>query len=653
MLCINKITSSSVVDFAAEELKKYLRMMMPEGGDVKISFNPNAKDGFRLGLMGDFGLDTSDAPDTELDDIIYIDCDTCGGIIAGCNPRSVLLAVYEYLRKNGCRWLMPGVDGEYIPMKEIAPVKYRRKPTMRYRGNCIEGAISQDNLVAYIDFMPKVGLNTFMLQFRIPDIFYDRYYGKSNITRVSVTERVGRDAMVQWTRAAECEMAKRGIMLHSYGHGFTVDPFISTPSRSGWGKADISIFPEDKRDYIAMIDGVREFRCGVPTNTNICMSSEKARLEIAKYVADYAESHSNTDFLNVWLADNYNNHCECEKCAALRPSDFYVTLLNDIDGELTARDLNTRIVFIVYVDTSWAPIREKIGNPERFTLMLAPITRNYSYTLRGDDAAETLPYVRNKLTMPKNLAEYLAYFEEWKKNFDGASVCFEYHFWLPMNYDLSGIRIARRVYEDALLYKERGLDGIIECGSQRTFFPHGLGFYTHARVLFDSSLSFEEITEDYFSHAFGEDWQKFYDYLVSLEKALPFEHLSKVKPSENFYSEKIAESLKSIPEICRVGEELIKAHYNSDVRIRTVSVRILEYYNEFMLKFGEIATAKAKGENDEAQRLYDGFIARYASFEAYLKYYVDMHQTVRALDQLIVCKSTSDTDGDVGRVSVI
>ena len=57
MLHIYKITSNSIVDFAAEELKKYLRMMMPESGDVKISYDPTAKCGFRLGLMQDFSLD--------------------------------------------------------------------------------------------------------------------------------------------------------------------------------------------------------------------------------------------------------------------------------------------------------------------------------------------------------------------------------------------------------------------------------------------------------------------------------------------------------------------------------------------------------------------------------------------------------------------
>ena len=101
MLYINKISSAEPIDFAALELKKYLRMMMPEGGDVKILFDPGARDGFRLGLMSDLGLDTSDAEDPSLDDLMYIDCNAIGGIIAGSNPRAVLLAVYEYLRQNG------------------------------------------------------------------------------------------------------------------------------------------------------------------------------------------------------------------------------------------------------------------------------------------------------------------------------------------------------------------------------------------------------------------------------------------------------------------------------------------------------------------------------------------------------------------------
>ena len=70
MFTIYKFTSHETVDFAASELKKYLRMMMPNGGDIKITYSPDAKDGFRLGLMEDFGLDISEAADVELDDLL-------------------------------------------------------------------------------------------------------------------------------------------------------------------------------------------------------------------------------------------------------------------------------------------------------------------------------------------------------------------------------------------------------------------------------------------------------------------------------------------------------------------------------------------------------------------------------------------------------
>ena len=136
MYKIQKITSHHVVDFAAEELKKYLRMMMPRCGEIAIDFAPDAKDGFRLGLMADLGIDTSEAQDLTLDDILHIDTDGENGIIAGSNPRSVLLAVYRYLHENGCRWLYPGVDGDFVPMKDIEPVSYHKMADHRFRGFC-------------------------------------------------------------------------------------------------------------------------------------------------------------------------------------------------------------------------------------------------------------------------------------------------------------------------------------------------------------------------------------------------------------------------------------------------------------------------------------------------------------------------------------
>ena len=39
MLKIYKVSNGSAIDFAAEELKKYLRMMMPDGNDIAVAFD--------------------------------------------------------------------------------------------------------------------------------------------------------------------------------------------------------------------------------------------------------------------------------------------------------------------------------------------------------------------------------------------------------------------------------------------------------------------------------------------------------------------------------------------------------------------------------------------------------------------------------------
>jgi len=313
MFHIYKTISTSAIDYTAEELKKYLRMMMPEGGDIKIGYNSKAIDGFRLGLMQDFGLDTSDVDNTELDDIIYIDCDEHGGIIAGDNPRSVLFAVYEYLRANGCRWLYPGVDGEYIPRKNITSVKCRHVPPMRYRGYAAEGAVYRDAELDFIDFMAKLGMNTYMIEFRIPRSYYEKYYAHFRNDSRRVPEPISDELVLQWKRGTEAEIAKRGLQFHDIGHGWTVDPF-GIDSKYAWEKIDESLVPKDMIKYLAEVNGVRGLHGGRPANTQFCMSNPEARKLFADFVVKYAEEHSNIDFLHVWLADDINNHCECAEC---------------------------------------------------------------------------------------------------------------------------------------------------------------------------------------------------------------------------------------------------------------------------------------------------------------------------------------------------
>ena len=627
MLTINKIMCAEAVDFAAQELKKYLRMMMPECGEIKIAFNPMANDGFRLGLMQDFGLDISDAEDTELDDILYINCDTCGGIIAGNNERSVLLAVYEYLRQNGCRWLLPGVDGEFIPMQDIVPVKYRHKPSCRYRGQCNEGAEFQPDMMEIIDWIPKVGMNVFMIENENPVDYYRQYYSHDFNTENRPPEPASDRQIYQWKRQCETEISKRGLQFHDIGHGFTVAPF-GIKFNSDYPGEDIdSTLTDEQRSVLAEIGGKRALHKVHPLCTNLCMSQAKARSKVADYILNYASKHTNTDYLHVWLADGTNNHCECTECQKKTPSDFYMMLMNEVDEKLTAANLNTRIVFICYVDTFWAPLEEKIKNTKRFTMLFAPIFRSYAYSMpdgRGKTKLE--PYKRNNNVFPPDLASSFDYLDEWKKVWKGAIVAYEYHFWRHQTYSISGQMQARLLNNDVKLYKQNGVDGIIEDGSQRSFFPNGLRYYTYARTLYDTSLSFEEIEEDYLSHAYGEDWRAFRDYLNELEDALPHAFFSRdeaKKRPEGHYDPKMAKKIATILQITKKGRALIESHYNSDYRARTVLIRLLEKHAIFCDLISAWMSAKANGEIDRAKELYDHARVEFGKYEVEIEKYFD------------------------------
>ena len=619
MLRINKITSASPVDFAAEELKKYLRMMMPECGDIKIAYDPSATNGFRLGLMSDFGLDTSDAEDADIDDILYIDCHTEGGIIAGSNPRSVLLSVYEYLRQNGCRWLFPGVDGELIPMQDIVPVKYRFKPSCRYRGQCNEGAEFQQCMLDVIDFTPKVGMNAFMIEFIIPRRYYDFYYlHDENPTRAP--ETISDKQILQWKRQCETEIAKRGLQLHDIGHGFTVDAFGID---SNLKNQDDSIIPPENLQYMAMKGGKRGLRHRRPICTNFCMSNPKAREIVADYVADYSEKHSNSEFLHVWLADSENAHCECDQCRKMRPTDWYMLLLNEIDEKLTKKNLDTKIVFIVYIDSTWAPLYERLKNEKRFAILFAPITRSYLTTLpESGVTSKTKPFaeVDGKLPFPNSLEEYLAYFKEWRQIYKGGAFAYEYHFWIHQCADLGGITLSERISEDIKAYEDNELNGVIEDGSQRSFFPTGLAFYTYARTLFDTSLSFEEIAEDYLSASFGEDWRLFYDYLKKMGDLFDFKYLEGAFATSNknfnYAVPENIEKLRQVEAHANVGRALVASHFNYDERARTASVRLLLHHADLCEGLAKMLIKKGEGDEEGAIEAYKKLILKLGAKES-------------------------------------
>ena len=630
MYKVFKVTAHPTVDFAAEELKKYLGMMMPDCDGIDIAYG-SADTGLRLGLMSDLGLDTSEAEDIFLDDILHVDVDDKGnGVLAGSNPRSVLLAVYRYLQENGCRWLFPGVDGELIPIKEIGAVYYHKMADCRFRGQCNEGAEFQSNMLEVIDFCPKIGLNVFMIEFFNPRWYYDAYYNHIyNPAREK--EPISDETVLQWKRQCEAEIEKRGLQLHDIGHGWTAEPF-ATDTRENVVIDEATAYTDEMRPYIAMTNGRRGlFQPNPhPYNTNICMSNPKAREIANRAVVDYAQKHRNVDYLHVWLADCWNNHCECDACRRKTPSDWYVMMMNELDEMLTAAGLHTRIVFICYVDTSWPPIEARLNNPRRFTLLVAPITRDYTVAVREDIEGVTYPpYKRNENELFKDGNQYVKVGFDWQKRCSVSAMLYEYHFYVHQYFDPGVLRFARVVYDDIIRYKKHGYQGLINDCSQRSYWPNGFAFYLYGQVLFDTSLQFEDLLADYFSHAYGADWREVVAIFEKIGKAVDRDYISGKRSADRSIDERynpaVAKELAAMPQIAADCKGFLEAHRAMPHRVQALAFKLLRYYMDYCVGLAAALVPLCSGKTREAREAYEAFLADFGRRECEIETYYDQY----------------------------
>ena len=206
---------------------------------------------------------------------------------------------------------------------------------------------------------------------------------------------------------------------------------------------------------------------------------------------------------------------------------------------------------------------------------------------------------------------------------------------------------AKLLYDDVQIYKNEGIDGIIACGSQRSLFPNAHRLYTFARAMYDTTLSYKEIEADYMSHAYGDSWCEIRDYMRRLEEALPFDFFSRDEArgrDNGHYDPDMAEKISTIREITKEGRELIKKHYNSDVRVRTVSIRLLEKHAYFSDLISDWMAAKARGELDRAKELLEFARVEFGKYESEIKRYFDHGQYFLEFGHCQNAKSKSKDD---------
>ena len=572
---------SETIAFALSELNRYYNILTADNGLIaEAKVIPEE-------FSGGF-----EKYDPFFDDAYTVRAESGRFEITASNERSVLLAVYGFLRKLGCIFTRPGEGGEVLPAvkKENFCGELRFKAKYRHRGVAIEGAVSYENVAVMIDYLPKNGYNSYFLQFDNSYEFFERWYlHKSN-------EKLAPEPfdINKIYHKVVSEIKKRSLVLHSVGHGWTAKAVGC--SVTGWDKHEC----EKDNELLALVNGERKYFKDVPSNTNLCYSNPAAQEAFAKCVADYAENHPETDVLHVWLADDCKNFCECENCKELLPSDSYVLVLNKIDEMLSARKIKTRIAFLAYCELLWAPVKYKIENEDRFILMFAPITRPFSQNI-SDEAENSLyvkteAFVLNKSAFPGDLTRNLAFLRDWKKVFKGDSFIFDYPLMWEINKDISTLRLPEIIKKDVAGFEKLGLNGEISCQLQRAFFPHG-----YSQTVLGLELCGEKTDSDFkkrfFGGVYGDLSEKSLVFFEQTAKNLPVDYFRYDIPEVCFsVSESAkAESLLVAEFSAEIAEELKKAKKSEEKS----NLEILAVWLKYVGMLSEAIGQKARGEDCE------------------------------------------------------
>lgn len=589
---------NNVLKFAAEELEYYLQKMNPQ---ITLSHNTQKSD-FQIGLSPTLMVPEQKSP--ELDDCYHIEVQSLHGIIEGSNPRSVLLGVYHFLYKLGCRFLGPGRDYETIPSYngiENMSVSSNQNADLRHRGVCIEGADSLENIINFIDWLPKLGYNSFFVQFKMPFSFMNNWYDHKNNPLVEM-ESLTDITAVEYSNQIDEAMNKRGLLHHRVGHGWTSE--VLGTSATGWEKETGGLDKETK-EFVAEINGNRDFHTGIPTNTNLCYSNPKVVEAFTNSVVTYAKEHKDVNFLHIWLADDHNNHCECVSCMNELPTDLYINILNKIDEALTASNLSTKIVFLLYQELLWPSAKETLKNPERFLLMFAPISRTFDHSYKERSETAPIPnFVKNHIVLPNGLEENLAFLKEWQKIFAGDSFDYDYPLGRAHYGDMGYVSISRIIYEDIHQLKALGLNGYMSCQELRSFLPNGLPNYVMGMCLFDNTLSFDEIAADYYKHAYGEGWKEIFHYLDTISSLCSCDYFNRIGERVN---PKITENMEALITCVINFHPTLSKYFGLAQDVEYRFLKNLDYHSQYSILLAEALYHLSDGDQEKANSKWDSF----------------------------------------------
>ena len=229
------------------------------------------------------------------------------------------------------------------------------------------------------------------------------------------------------------------------------------------------------------------------------------------------------------------------------------------------------------------------------------------------------------------------------------SLAYEYHFWINQCFALELMNFAEMIHNDVKGYKANNVNGIIEDGSQRSFFPNGFNFYIYGETLFDNGVDFNFLKEDYFSHAYGAEWERVAEFFYGLDKVIDINFMIGRNSADpaigKHYNPAVAVQMRGIFKLIDDFAPFVEAHKNMPLRAQTVAYRLLAKYLEFCRGIATPLILKAYGAGDEAERAEQEFFREFGKNEVAIERYYDQSLYEKAYTWKIFSKKESNIGG--------
>lgn len=588
MIKLNDKVKSPTSQFACAELGYYLEKLF--GLAVQETDDENAD------------LELTLVADQNPHDHIEIELANGKGQIIANSDCALLIAVYRLVNEFGVVFTRPGRENEYIPPQN--PQAWAEKQlninetaSYAHRGVCIEGADSYQNIADFIDWLPKIRMNSFFIQFENPYSFLKRWY-QHEFNPYQTAEPFNSEIAQQMSDKLDLELAKRSLRHHRVGHGWTGE-VLGYSSKYGW-ESGLTL-PDEKKPLVAELNGKRELFNTAPILTSLCFANPEVGKKMVELIVDYAKQRQDVDYLHVWLSDARNNICECAECRKELPADQYIRILNDLDTALSQAGLTTKICFLLYHELLFAPQTEKLNNPSRFTMMFAPITRTFEKSYADVDY-QTMPaakdYQRNQMVLPNSLEENLAYLFSWQKGFEGDSFVYDYPLGRAHYGDLGYLKISRVIYRDIQFLHNLNLNGYISCQELRAGFPHNFPNYVMGQMLWDRSQSYQTVQKTYFQALYGEAYQTVIDYLEQLSRYSSCDHFNAIGDRQN---PTLATHYALAQHLAMDFLPQIEQNLTACEGLQREAWRQLSYHRQYVMKIAHALHLLAFGQQQAAQ----------------------------------------------------